>query len=355
MVVLPHRWRWPYLGLLTVVGALLSASALQAYQLRGGTRPWEPVLWEFTSVAVVGALALALHALMGHLRGRPWWRQVAAHALALPLFSLVHVGGMFGLRLLVYAFVGVDYQPDALPVLLVYEGGKDAVAYISFALISRGIWVANEAAARQSELEHTRRELAEARLGRLADQLQPHFLFNSLNLISSVMYEDVPRADRLLCQLAALLRQTLTASEKAEHTVAEELALVQPFLALMQERFGPERLHVDVQADSGSLACRVPALLLLTPVENAVKHHVARHRGLVQVTVCASLRGQVLHIAVSNRGQGPLPRPPSELESGLGLRNLRQRLEARYGGQARLTVDLHDNGATLDLEIPCGC
>ncbi|MDP2005998.1 MAG: histidine kinase [Rubrivivax sp.] len=354
MSILPARWRWPYLGLLAVVAALLSVSALQAYRLRGGTRLWEPVLWESTSVAVVGALALVLHSLGGRLRGQPWWRQVAAHAVALPLFSLVHIGGMFGLRLLVYAVVGVDYQPDALTALLVYEGGKDAVAYISFGLISRGIWIAQDAAAREAELDRTRRALAETQLARLADQLQPHFLFNSLNLISSVMYDDVARADRLLCQLADLLRQTLSASEKVEHTVDEELALVRPFLALMQERFGPDRLQVEIEADRGCRACKVPALVLLTPVENAVKHHVACHLGLVQVTVCASLRGQMLHIAVSNLGEGPLLRPQSDAESGLGLRNLRQRLEARYGSQARLTVDLCENGATLELEIPCG-
>ncbi|MFK9743657.1 histidine kinase, partial [Escherichia coli] len=82
-----------------------------------------------------------------------------------------------------------------------------------FSLISRGIWMAQAAAARAQELERARREFAELQLARLADQVQPHFLFNTLNLISSVMYEDVLRADRLLCQLADLLRQTLVAQQ----------------------------------------------------------------------------------------------------------------------------------------------
>lgn len=346
MCVLPRRWRLPYVALLTVVGLLLSFSALQAYRQDGGTRPWEPFLWEFSSVAVIGALALAVHALVGRLRGRPWAQQLAAHALALPLFSVLHIAGMFGLRLLVYGLVGVGYRPDDIPTLLVYEGGKDAVSYLSFCLISRGVWMARAA-------EQARLELVELRLARLADQVQPHFLFNTLNLISSVMYEDVARADRLLCQLADLLRQTLAAQQRAAHTLREELALVQPFLALMQARFGPERLVVRMAADDAALDCRLPALLLLAPVENAVKHDVARHRGQVTVTVAASREGDRLRLRVSNHGDTPALEPSSDPDGGLGLRNLRERLAARYGDAARMAFGPDGTGMTLTVDLPC--
>jgi len=350
MPLLPPRWRLPYLALLTVIGLLLSASALEAYRLSGGRRPWEPFLWEFSSVLVIGALALGVHAVVGSLRGRPWPQQLAAHALALPVFSGLHIAGMFGLRLLVYGLVGVDYRPDGLATLLIFEGGKDAVSYISFCLISRGVWMARAA-------ESARRELAEVRLARLADQVQPHFLFNTLNLISSVMYEDVPRADRLLCQLADLLRQTLAAQQRAEHSVRDELALVQPFLALMQARFGPERLVVQIEVDDAALDCRLPALLLLAPVENAVKHDVARHRGRVTVVVAATRDGERLRLRVSNHGpqfgSGPVPESPPDPDGGLGLRNLRERLEARYGGRARVDFGPDGSGMSLQLDLPC--
>ncbi len=355
MPVLARRWRLPYVALLTVVGLLLSASALQAYRLSGGTRPWEPFLWEFSSIGVIGALALGVHALIGALRGRPWLQQLAAHALALPVFSGLHIAGMFGLRLGVYALVGVGYHPDPLPTLLVFEGGKDAVTYISFSLISRGIWMAQAAAARAQELERARRELAELQLARLADQVQPHFLFNTLNLISSVMYEDVLRADRLLCQLADLLRQTLVAQQRIEHSLGEELALVQPFLGLMQARFGPERLVVDIQADAAARDCRLPALLLLAPVENAVKHDVARHRGRVTVGVRAARHGDRLLLTVSNHGDTPVPESPPDPYGGFGLRNLRERLEARYGAAASVAFGPDGGGMALTLAIPCEC
>ncbi|PTT91120.1 hypothetical protein DBR42_04525, partial [Pelomonas sp. HMWF004] len=356
MSLLPRRWRLPYLALLTVVGGLLSASAMQAYRLSGRQHLWEPVLWEFSSVAVIGVLVLGVHALVGRLRGRPWPQQLAAHALALPVFSGLHIAGMFALRFAVYGLVGRDYQADALPTLLVFEGGKDAVSYISFCLISRGVWMAQAAGQRAQELERTRRELAELRLARLADQVQPHFLFNTLNLISSVMYEDVPRADRLLCQLADLLRQTLAAQQRAEHTLREELALVQPFLALMQARFGAERLVVHIEADAAALDCRLPALLLLAPVENAIKHDVARHRGRVTVTVAATRDGERLRLSVRNHGPqfgaGPVPEALADPDGGLGLRNLRERLAARYGGAAHVAFGPDGSGMSLNLELP---
>lgn len=355
MSLLPRRWRLPYFAVLGIIGLLLSISALQSYRLSGGTRPWEPFLWEFSSVVVIGTLALAVHALMGRLHGRPWPRQLAAHAIALPLFSLLHIGGMFGLRFAIYALAGVGYHPDDLATVLVYEGGKDAVSYLSFCLISRGVWMAQAAAARAQELDRARRELAEVRLARLADQVQPHFLFNTLNLISSVMYEDVARADQLLCQLADLLRQTLAAQQRAEHTVREELALVQPFLALMQARFGPQRLVVEIQADEAAQACRLPALLLLAPVENAVKHDVARHRGRVTVSVIAKRIGERLQLSVSNHGDTPVPESPPDPDGGFGLRNLRERLAARYGDAARVEFGPSGQGMALELELPCAC
>ncbi len=345
--LLPARWRLPYFGFWLGVALLLSIAALQDYHRGGGTRDWEPFLWEFSSVLCVVWLALGVHALSGRLRGRPLAQQLAAHGLGAAVYSGLHVAGMFALRFAVYRWVQVDYDPGTWSVIAVYEAAKDTVSYATFVLISRGLWLAQAGAAE-------RRELEALRMARLADQVQPHFLFNTLNLVSSVMYEDVPRADRLLCQLADLLRQTLAAQQRGEHSLDEELALVEPFLVLMQARFGPERLAVQIEADAPARAARLPALLLLSPVENAIKHDVARHLGRVVLSLRASREGGALCIEIVSRREPPFGRdqPAGAEDGGLGLRNVRQRLAARYGAAAGIAFESDAGGARLRLQLP---
>jgi len=346
--LLPSRRTWlAYAAFWVAVGLLLSVAALQDYRQAGGTRDWEPFLWEFSSVLVVGPLALGVHALVGRVRARTAWRRWAPLAAGALAFNGLHVAGMFGLRFAVYAALGVPYEPDPLAEVLVYEGAKDAVSYALLVGLSHGVWAMQESAAQREELERTRRELAEARLARLAEQVQPHFLFNSLNLIASVMHEDVDRADRLLCDLAQLLRQTTAAQSAGEHTLADELALVQPFLALMQARFGA-RLQVQIDASEAARACRLPALLLLAPVENAIKHDVAQHAGPVTLTLKAEVRDGRMHLQLDNSGV----QAPGEPDGGHGLRNLRERLQARWGLAAQLHFGPHAGGMRLGLSWP---
>ncbi len=345
---LPHRLGLlAYAGFWAAVGLLLGVAALQDYHQGGGTRDWEPFLWEFSSVLVVAPLALAVHAGVGRLRVRSGWRRWAPLAAGALLFNALHVVGMYGLRFAVYRAVGVPYEPDPWAEVLVYEGAKDAVSYALLAALSHAVWGLQTAAAQRQELERTRRELAEARLARLAEQVQPHFLFNSLNLIASVMHEDVDRADRLLCDLAELLRQTTAAQAAGEHTLADELALVRPFLALMQARFG-ERLQVQIEASEAALAVRLPALLLLAPVENAVKHDVARHGGPVTLRLQAEVRDGRVHLALDNSGV----QAPGAPDGGHGLRNLDERLQARWGEAAHWHFGPHAGGMRLALSWP---
>jgi hypothetical protein len=284
-----RRWIVPYLLLFSAIALLHSLSELQAYHHSGGTRDWEPFLWEFSSVICVALLTLGIYRLVKHMEGRPWPQQAAMHFLGYVLFSSLHVAGMFGIRFAVYGLLGQEYAPGPWRQLLLYEGGKDAVSYLTLVLVLQGFRAWRAGLARQQELERTRRELAEAQAARLADQVQPHFLFNSLNLIASVMHEDVARADTLLCDLASLLRQTTQAQQVVEHSLADELLLVQPFLSLMQARFGAERLRVELQISDAAKAFRLPALLLLGPVENAIKHDVAQHSGPVTVRLQAEV------------------------------------------------------------------
>ena len=181
------------------VALLLSVAALQDYRRAGGTRDWEPILWEFSSVACMTLLVLAVARWAAWLRGRPWPQLLAGHLLGALLFNGLHVGGMFGLRFLVYAWMDVGYDPGPLHELLVYEGAKDLVSYALILMLTRGVWAARAARQRERELAQARTALAEARLSRLAEQVQPHFLFNALNTVIASLIHDRSRRAPMRC------------------------------------------------------------------------------------------------------------------------------------------------------------
>jgi LytS/YehU family sensor histidine kinase len=163
------------------------------------------------------------------------------------------------------------------------------------------------------------------------------------------MYEDVVRADRLLCDLATLLRQTLAAQQATSHTLADELALITPYLTLMQARFG-ERLQVAIEASDSARLCQVPTLLLISPVENAIKHDVAHSGEPVHVTIHAWCDERGLQLEVDNSGTAPLR---TERKGGIGLDNLRQRLHAMYGARAGVTLKAREGGGSrLHIVLP---
>lgn len=345
-----RRLWWVYAALVLAVGLLQSISELQHYLARGGSHPWEPFLWELSSAFCVGWLGILIYRWhVAGLRCARAWQRWGRHVLGALAYIVAHSSGMFGIRFAVYALMQVPYEPGSALEVLAYEAGKDLVAYTVFVAVSHGLYLGLEAQRRQHELERLRSELAEARLSRLAEQVQPHFLFNTLNLISSTMYEDAAKADLLLCQLAELLRHTLSAQQAGWHSLDAELALVAPFLALMQARFG-SRLTVRITADAAARQCRMPALLLISPVENAIKHDVALSSAAVQVSVNARCEGQLLLIEVENSGAAPAR---SEREGATGLANLRARVQACYGSAGTVSLSaLTAGGAVLRLRLP---
>jgi len=346
----PFSFIWIYPALLLGVGLLQGLAEMQKYLAQGGRHAWEPFLWELSSVLCTGLLALAVY--RWHVAGLTRcgrWRQAGRHLLGALAYMLLHVGGMFGLRFAVYALMGVSYEPGHAAQILAYEAGKDLVSYGLIVTISHGLWIYVESQRRQQELVRLRAELAEARLTRLGEQIQPHFLFNTLNLISSVMYEDVAKADRILCELATLLRQALAAQGASSHTLAQELSLVEPYLSIMAARFG-ERLQVSIEASKDARACLLPALLLISPVENAIKHDVALSSRPVRVLVSARVAEGQLHLSVCNSGAVPAR---DERQGALGLRNVRERLHALYGDAARLELRPGPSGGSeLNIALP---
>jgi hypothetical protein len=189
----------------------------------------------------------------------------------------------------------------------------------------------------------------EAELKALKAQINPHFLFNSLNSISSLATVDGARARDMCIRLSEFLRSTLSLGEKEMIPLSEELSLARTYLGVEQIRFGA-RLKVEEQVDAQCGACQIPPLLVQPLVENAIKHGIA---GLLEggtIRLEANCEKGWLRVRVRNDRDADAP-PPRR--SGLGLANVRNRLRARYETQARLDTELKENYFIAELTLPC--
>ncbi len=331
------------------IGLFFSLAEWQHYVRGGGPHPWEPFLWEMSGSSTAGILAVAVYRLNDRLLARPRavGVRIAAYLAGLVAFSLAHSALMYGMRYAVYALVGIAYDPGALRAVLGYESTKDVVTYILVLGLAMG-WRAFLREQRQAaEVERLNAHLAQARLERLQEQVQPHFLFNTLNLVSSVMHEDVERADRILAELADLLRQSMSAARVAEHTLAQEMRWVEPFLSIMHQRFG-DRLRARIAVSEAAGRCIVPTLLLMAPVENAVKHGVARSAAGAEVDVVAEVVDGQLRIDVVDTGDAPI----EPQAGGTGLANARARLATLHGDAAGITLQREDGRTRVRVTLP---
>lgn len=193
---------------------------------------------------------------------------------------------------------------------------------------------------RERELRASQLEarLAETRMQLLSMQLQPHFLFNTLNAISELVHEDAETADRMIAGLSELLRETLQLGGAPAVTVARELQLLGCYVDIQRARFG-SRLQVTIDADASALDAAVPPLLLQTLVENAIRHGLSRRAAAGRVDVAVRRDRDTLRLTVIDDGPGLDERR----RDGVGLTNTRARLEALFGGDT--TFDLANNAA----------
>jgi len=194
--------------------------------------------------------------------------------------------------------------------------------------------------------------LAKARLSALQAQLQPHFLFNTLNAIAMLLRRDPRAAEKTLTTLSELLRLALSLSEKQEVTLGEELQFVELYFDIQRTRFG-DRLRFEQDIEPAALDCLVPTLLLQPLIENAIRHgfEPIDHGGLVRVT--AQRKEGFLAITVEDDGGGLNPQPSNPGRCGIGLSNLKTRLTALHGARQKLDLSPRpEGGALVRIEIP---
>ena len=202
-------------------------------------------------------------------------------------------------------------------------------------------------AARQRQAAELETRLVEARLEALQSQMQPHFLFNTLHTIASLIREDAATAERMVLALSDLLRTILERSTVAAVTLEEELAVLRTYLEIQRVRF-QDRLTISLDCTPEALRAAVPSLLLQPLVENSIRHGIESRRGAGHIAVSAVRQGSDLLLRVSDDGPGLAP----QIVEGVGLGNTRERLRQLYGDAHELTMRSTAHGADVELRIP---
>ncbi|WP_342113247.1 sensor histidine kinase [Pseudoduganella sp. OTU4001] len=332
--------------------AMMVATAVQDF-LRNDHGPlWQPVLWESSSMAVA-TLLLAVQRLGsrrhdGLLVTPSRW--FARQALWLPMWWVLFTPLAFGIRHGVYTLLGAQYEHEAWGETFLYENIKISIFVVIFTLITFGVLSFRAA-------EQANAQLRTAQLHQLTQQMQPHFLFNALNTISSLMHSDVERADATLVQLADVLRATLDVSGQQQAPLSTELRLLRGYARLMEERF-VDRVRMDWDIDATCGECLVPVMSMQPLLENVFKHTVERRRGVTKIAISAKREDDSLVLAISDDA-GRLATPgadgaASAGRSGIGVRNLRERLAALHGEGASLAlVQLEPAGVRAEMRVPC--
>lgn len=339
---------WLWLSAACLVPAVLDAFQiwLKARLEGDGRVEWNWVAWQGGEWIILGAL-IPLAYVLGtrHPLRRPLsWRAVAIHvggALALCV-GWATLGMAMGVMLGTAPATLRSWMLTSLPwsVFMYFAtlGCVHAFAYFV------------EARERESQAARLSAQLAEARLQALRTQLHPHFLFNSLNAILVLVRDrETAAAARMLERLGELLRRLLRADAAATLPLADELHFIDDYLAVEQERFS-DRLSVTRTIAPDVLEARVPPFVLQPLVENALRHGIAPSERGGRVTISARRDGDVLVLAVSDSGVGVRA---EALGTGVGLRNLRERLATMYGARASVTLEPGaEGGAVATIRLP---
>ena len=312
-------------GINTAIAALMSIEDSRPF--------WHPLI---SAHAFGFAIAYMLNCM------RPWER---AHSL-LRLVAAVMMGTVLGMLLVIvfkqyeWAVVLKDHHRFLFTMLYACIYGL----VVSFFFQSRLRDTLALAALHRAESERQRlgRTAAEAQLKLMQAQVEPHFLFNTLSNVQFLVETDPPRASAMLEHLIQYLRAAIPQLRMESTTLGQEAKLSQAYLAIIQMRMGTRlRYRIDIPVELADQS--FPPMVLLSLVENAVKHGIEPAAEGGEITIRAARREGFTEVVVSDTGRG-LPEEPGQ---GLGLANIRERLLALYGEEARLALEAGPAGGTV--------
>jgi two-component system LytT family sensor kinase len=283
-----------------------------------------------------------------------WLRLGLLHVVGAVVFSAAHTTMMAVSRHFLAPLMGLGpYDYGIMTYRYPMEFSNDLIGFTVIVGAYSFYQRLRIAQAQQLASAELQTKLVQAQLENLRLQLQPHFLFNTLNTISSVMYEDVRAADAMIAQLSDLLRLTLRASRAHEIPLAEELEITRLYLDLMQKRF-ENKLRVSYEIDPALHSSLVPQLILQPLLENSLRHGMKAGSSAMDLSIAAHRENGSLLLQVSDTGRGLGEIDPSAVFGrGLGLSNIRDRLAHLYGDRQQFSISNRSSGgAVVTLRVP---
>jgi signal transduction histidine kinase len=352
--------RWVFL-VATLLGLFSTAQAYRLTSLNprakiDGIELWPLLILNLALWYVPASLVAPIFRIAARVRldSERWIRALATHAFAAVVFSLIHTALMLGLRATLWPELRTMPAQAALNYAQSnYLRNLDwtLVTYAAVVGLSYALDYYREAQARALKAAHLETSLMEARLKTLQAELHPHFLFNTLHAISTLLHTNPESADRMISRLSDLLRLTFDRSGSASVPLKEELEFLQKYLEIEQIRF-QDRLSVRFDIDPETLDVEVPRLILQPLVENAIKHGVAPKSGEGLVQISAKSRDDKIWIEVRDNGVGLSKNARMRFTNGVGLSNTRARLEYLYGAGHRLDFAEGNGGLAVQMLIP---
>ncbi len=358
--VVPWFRRWPPSTLRNIVfTAILCAvvvAAIALFILGLGHRITWRLLGEVATFTVAIGYAqhffyrLAIVSARRHPRAAPWLMHPFMLAAVLPVLAIA---------------TGYVLAGSLLRGGLWLDFSENWRGFVFSVCVTVGVgwllWEATETARRreierreraelEAAVERAERQRATAELKTLRAQVEPHFLYNTLANVVSLIEHDPATAKHMTERLIGYLRNTLATSRRDRVTLGDELAIVGDYLEILRLRMG-ERLRYAIEADEATRALPFPPLLLQPLVENAIKHGLEPKIGGGTLRVRAQRRGELLDIEVSDTGLG-FGADPATAGTGTGLSNVRERLRALHGEGARLVIEQQREGTLVRLLLP---
>jgi hypothetical protein len=347
-----------HLAVWTAIALIAASQTMLTYLATGGPVAVGPVI----------LLSLALWYSWAALSPVIWWaaRRLPLYGRGWPLRVLAHLGINLILAVvaaMVYRVLrfAIGLPPRGDYAVLIASGLNTALlVYWGLVAIAHAAAYYRRTETRRRAAVELDRQLALARLNALRAQIQPHFLFNTLNAIAAQVRQDPRGAEDMLGELGELLRTGLHSAPVHEIPLAEELALVERYIAIQRTRL-QERMRVELEIDPAALPALVPVLFLQPLVENAIEHGIAQRlaggtlRITARVASASAAAGSVgAHIIVQVIDQGGEPEP-ERLDGarwGIGLSNTRARLAQLYGDAAALGLEAVHGGVTATVRLP---